>query len=265
MFQKISNDLQAGAHEADVVSTSELSHYTKWKSMNALAPYNPPDLKYAHKALQTLDPDHTYNLGCISFVTIDYSTKLPAGQQAKKWTDLLDPKWKGQISTGHPGYSGFVALWAITMMDRGGWDAYFPKLAANNPKIGRSIFDVPTDIVSGERTIGIGVDALAEQDKSKGNPIAVQWPDDDAVIVVSPVAIMKDAPHPNAARLLANFYYSPEFAAVCTAAYNYPPRAGVPQPNDKPFNTLKYHMVKLEDQEAKTPEVIAKWRETFGV
>ncbi|MEA2849617.1 MAG: Bacterial extracellular solute-binding protein, partial [Rhodospirillaceae bacterium] len=24
----------------------------------------------------------------------------------KKWTDLLDNKWKGKVSTGHPGFSG---------------------------------------------------------------------------------------------------------------------------------------------------------------
>jgi iron(III) transport system substrate-binding protein len=264
IYQRVSNDLAAGAHLADVVSTSEVSHFTKWKSMNALAAYSPPDKRFSYRQFKSLDPDGTYHLGCFSLVALNYAPKL-RGQQPKKWMDLLDPKWKSKISLGHPGFSGFVALWAMTMNDKYGWDAYFGKLAANDPKIGRSIFDTVTDIIAGERDVSCGVFELASQRKAQGNPIEVQWPDDGAVLIVSPVAVMKDAPHPNAARLLANFYYSKEFSAVCTDTFQYPMRTDVTPPNNVPLEKLRWGTVKVEEQEAKTPEVIAKWRQTFGV
>ncbi|MBV8601020.1 MAG: extracellular solute-binding protein [Candidatus Eremiobacteraeota bacterium] len=264
VFQRVNNDLAAGVHAADVVSTSEVSHFTKWKSQNVLAPYVPPDQRFTYRQFRTLDPDNTYHLGCFSLVAIDYAPKL-RGSQPRKWLDLLDPKWKGQISLGHPGFSGFVANWTITMSDRYGWDAYCGKLAANEPKIGRSIFDVVTDVVAGERQVGCGVFELASQRKAEGNPIEIQWPDDGAVLIVSPFTVMKDAPHPNAARLLANFYYSKEFSAVCTQTFQYPMRADVPPPNNVPLDRLRWSTVRVEEQEAKTPEIIAKWRATFGV
>ena len=41
------------------------------------------------------------------------SSKVKAEDAPKKWTDLLEPKWKGKVSTGHPAFSGYAKLNAV--------------------------------------------------------------------------------------------------------------------------------------------------------
>ncbi len=120
------------------------------------------------------------------------------------------------------------------MNDKYGWDNFFKKFAANNPKIGRSVFDATTDIVSGERVVGPGADSLALERKAGGNSINIAFPEDDTILVTAPVTVMKEAPHPNAARLLMNFYYSQRILAddgdrrsTCRCGSTCPPRDNI--------------------------------------
>ena len=71
------------------------------------------------------------------------------------WTDLLDPKWKGQIALPHPAFSGCGGVWALGLRKLYGWE-YFEKLAKNNPRIGRSFGDPVTLMTAGECKVAPG-------------------------------------------------------------------------------------------------------------
>ncbi len=74
---------------------------------------------------------------------------MKAEDAPKKWQDLLDIKWKGKVSTGHPGFSGYVGTWVLTMKSSTA-GSYFDKLEKNKPQIGRSINDTVTALNAGE-------------------------------------------------------------------------------------------------------------------
>jgi iron(III) transport system substrate-binding protein len=228
-----------------------------------LASYTPVGVDALPQAFRDIDPDHTYHVGAIGFVLINYNTSK-VQKPPQSWNDLLDSQWKDQVTLGHPGFSGFVGNWVVAMEDKYGWD-YFTKLAQNNPKIGRSINDTVTDIVSGERQVGAGPDNYSLSQKAAGNPIDVQFPTDDAILIVSPVAIMKDAQHPNAARLFESFYYSKEYSEAMAKTYNYPLRSDVQAPSGKPVDQIKSYRNKGERLQTGIPDAVSKWRETFGV
>ncbi len=262
IYQRLNQNLKAGVREVDVFASTDESHYLALKKQGVLAAYRPLGVDVLPKAYRNIDRDNTYHVGALGFVLINYNTKVttPPGQ----WTDLLDGRWKGQITLGHPGFSGYVGNWVVAMWDRYGWD-YFTRLAKNNPKIGRSINDTVTDIVSGERLVGAGPDNYSLENKARGNPINVQFPADGAILIVSPVGILKDAPHPSAARLLESFYYTKEYSMTMAKVYNYPLRADVPPPSGVPIDKVKWYRNKAERLEKGIPDAIAKWRETFGV
>jgi iron(III) transport system substrate-binding protein len=262
IYQRLTQDLRAGVREVDVFASTDESHYLTLKRQGVLASYRPLGVDALPKPFRNVDPDNTYHIGALGFVVINYNTKLSAPPQ--KWTDLLDGRWKGQITLGHPGFSGYVGNWVVAMWDKYGWQ-YFTRLAKNNPKIGRSINDTVTDIVSGERLVGAGPDNYSLESRSKGNPINIQFPADDAILIVSPVGILKDAPHPNAARLFESFYYSREYSLAMAKTFNYPLRTDVPPPSGIPLDRVKWYRNKAERLEKGIPEAIAKWRETFGV
>jgi iron(III) transport system substrate-binding protein len=262
VYQRLAQDLKAGVHELDVFASTDEAHYLTLKKQGVLTPYVPLGVNNLPSAYRSVDPDNTYHVGALGLVVINYSTKL--NRPPETWTDLLDKRYRGQITLGHPGFSGYVGNWVVAMWDKYGWD-YFTKLAQNNPKIGRSINDTVTDIVSGERLVGAGPDNYSLENKARGNPIDVQFPTGDAILIVSPVAILKDAPHPNAARLLESFFYTREYSMAIAKTYNYPIRPDVPPPSGMSIDRVKWYRNKAERLEKAVPEAIAKWRETFGV
>ena len=127
------------------------------------------------RVFRNFDPDGFYHTTSAGLVVITYNTaKVKAEEAPKKWTDLLDPKWKGKVSIGHPGFSGYVGTWVLTMKKLYGWD-YFKKLEKNKPQIGRSINDtvtmlVPASAGRGRRRRPDPVSA------ARGNPLAVVYP-----------------------------------------------------------------------------------------
>jgi len=262
VYQRLAQDLKAGVHELDVFASTDEAHYLTLKKQGVLAPYIPLGVTNLPKAFRNVDPDNTYHVGALGFVLINYYTKLSRPPQA--WTDLLDAKYRGQITLGHPGFSGYVGNWVVAMWDKYGWE-YFTKLAKNNPKIGRSINDTVTDIVSGERLVGAGPDGTSLESKAHGNPVDIQFPSDDAILIVSPVAVLKDAPHPNAARLFESFYYTREYSLAVAKTFNYSIRPDVTPPSGVPIDRVKWYRNKAERLEKAVPDAIAKWRETFGV
>jgi iron(III) transport system substrate-binding protein len=108
----------------------------------------------------------------------------------------------------------------------------------------------------------MGPVGLATVSAARGNPISVTYPTDGAVIVVSPSAIMTNAPHPNAAKLFMEFLCGPEHAAVMAAAGRAPVRpsstgTGIPA-GTKILRPTTEQIVKG------IPEVIEQWRDLFG-
>jgi iron(III) transport system substrate-binding protein len=262
IYQRLTQDLKANIHEVDVFASTDEAHYVELKRQNALAQFVPADIDKIPAQFHNLDPDNYYQLGTIAFVLFNYNpTKV---QPAHTWPQLADPRFKGQITLGHPAFSGYVGNWVVAMNDKYGWD-YFTKLNANQPKINRSIYDTVTDIVGGERTIGAGPDSLSLEKKAAGNHIDVYYPQDETILITAPVGIPKDVPHPNAARLFTNFYYSREYSQALVKTFNFPLRADVTSANGARLDRLHWTRVKVDRLLTGVPEVIAKWRETFGV
>jgi iron(III) transport system substrate-binding protein len=263
LFQRLTQDLKSNVHQVDVFASTDEAHMTILKKQNALAQFVPGDIDKIPAQFQHLDPDDTYQLGDIALMLINYNPKkMPA---PRTWKDLLDGRMKDLLTVGHPGFSGYVGNWVVAMTDKYGWDNYFKPFAKNNPKIGRSVFDATTDIVSGERVVGPGADSLALERKAGGNAINIALPEDDTILVTAPVTVMKEAPHPSAARLFMNYYYSKEYSVTAASTYNLPLRLDVPPPTGVRIDRMKYYHVKIDRLLTGIPEAIAKWRETFNV
>ena len=135
------------------------------------------------------------------------------GRPPTQVRDLLDPRWRGQVGTGHPAFSGTVGLWVLGMRKLYGW-TYFEELERNRPLIGRSVNDTVTMLNSGERSVAAGPSALSRVTADRGNPVGVSYPPSGAVLVVSPSAVLANAPHPNAARLYLEYLLGPVHARI---------------------------------------------------
>jgi iron(III) transport system substrate-binding protein len=213
-----------------------------------------------------VDPHDAYQIVNATTVGLAYNTnKVKPEQAPKSWKEFIDPKWKGQSVVGHPGFSGFVGTWVVQMTKLYGWD-YFEQLAKLKPHVGRSIIDTVTVLVSGERSIGASPSALVLRNASQGNPVAVSYPEEGSVLMISGSAIMKNSKHPNAAKLFMEFLYSKEDAAEEIEEFGTPLRTDTVYPAGyKKLDDLKTIRPTIAEIIKGIPELTEKWRDTFGV
>src|SRR5262249_23563338 len=137
-----------------------------------------------------------------------------------------------------PAFSSVSAIWVYQMSKLYGWE-FIEKLAKNKPQVGRSMFDTVTLLNSGERSVAAHA-VNAEESASKGNPIATVYPEEGSMLCTSTSAVMKHAPHPNAARLFVEFLLDVENAQIAVDHWFGSVRPEVkPHPGAKALSELK--------------------------
>jgi iron(III) transport system substrate-binding protein len=264
-YQRVTQELQRGAPIGDVFSTTDISHYKALKEKGQLLKVNLPNAAGLSAPFRDFDPDGYYYPTFAGEVVIAYNTaKVKAEDAPKNWPDLLDPKWKGKVSLGHPGFSGYAGNWVVLMKKLYGWD-YFQKLEKNQPLVSRSIIDTVTHLNSAERWIAVSPSPQALESVDKGNPLKVVYPTDGAILMIAPSAVLAKAPHPNAARLFLDFLLGKEFAEISMKARGEALRDDVPPlPGVTPVSQIK--TIRATDEEAidGIPKVIEDWRDLFG-
>ena len=266
-YQRFQQDAQANAPVASIFSSTDVGHYADLKKRGMLVPYTPKNAANMVDSLKPYnDKEGQYWVTAAALMLLTYNTSMVSEKDApKNWTDLLDPKWKGKVSIGHPGFSGYVGTWVVLMNKLYGWD-YFTKLEKNQPQIGRSVNDTVTMLNSKERLVAAGPEATTLLSRDKGNPLGVIYPTDGALLMVSPSGIPKNAPSPNAAKLYMEYLLSKEAAEIQVKAHSLAVIKGIaPAPGAKPLEQIKVVRPTEEEILKGIPEVKEKFRDTFGV
>lgn len=265
VFQRLLQDRQAGLRNCDVFSSSDISHFDQLQKQKRLMDWTPPNAANLREAFRDLYVEGQYYPALISMATLAYnSSKVPADDAPRKWTDLLDPKWKGKVAIGHPGFSGYAGTWAVLMTELYG-DSFIPRLARNDPLVGRSSNDAVTQLNSAERIVAGVPLYVALESAARGNPIKVVYPSDGALLMCSPIAALADAPHPAAAKLFLDWFLGPENSRLLVTQFAEPLNTAVPPaPGQKPIDEVKTLRPKLEAIVRGIPQVTEQWRDAFG-
>src|SRR6267142_5810500 len=210
IFQRIRQEYASNIHAVDVVNSSDAAHFIVWKRDGILAPYVPEDVAKFYPT-EHKDVDGQFASWRVWLSIIAYNTGLVKPEEApKSFADLLDPRWKGKIVKAHPGYSGTIMTATYQMQRDLGW-SWFEKLAQQKVMQVQSSADPPKKLALGERAVmADGNEYNLVQLKEKGEPVEIVYPTEGTPIIIGPSGVMKDAPNPNAARLLQSFMFSPE-------------------------------------------------------
>ncbi|MDQ8729756.1 extracellular solute-binding protein [Bradyrhizobium sp. LHD-71] len=266
IYQRLSQDLKAKVANCDVFSSTDLGQYVSLKAAKHLMPFAPKNLADCSPLIRNYDPDDAYTITDGNTTVMCYNGDLVAAAEAPgKWLDLIDPKWKGQVAVAHPGFSGAMGGWVLSMNNLYGWE-FFEKLKANRPQVGRSLTDPPTTVASGERKIGIGSGASVFGYAARATSLKGVYPEDGAIVSFSPTGIVATTVHPNAAKLFVEFLLSKESAAITASEFTVPVRTDItPAPGIHPLGTLKGITKNPTELNEKLPELIERWRDTFGV
>ncbi|MGM4919259.1 ABC transporter substrate-binding protein [Tardiphaga sp. 813_E8_N1_3] len=179
--------------------------------------------------------------GYVQPMGILINTRLvPPGDEPKSWSDLNNPKWAGKILSDdmRPLGSG-NAMFAVLQNKMGA--AFNEKLAAQKPVFSRDMRNDARRVARGEYPIYIP-QVFAFASDLKGLPIKVVIPKEGAPYASMEFAMLKNAPHPNAARLLVNHFLEQDSQLLYANGWMLPVVSGVAEKaNDdaKPFADAK--------------------------
>jgi iron(III) transport system substrate-binding protein len=167
--------------------------------------------------------------------------------------DVLDPKYKGKIGITNPqGIAAYVDFYKFYEKNFG--PDFLEKLAAQKPRIYPSALGIAQALTSGEIAVAPGVQPLVAEVKA-GAPVDWKLPD-PAWGTPWFTHVLKVAPHPNAAQVLADFMITPEGQSALNAGY-----ASVYGKTDGAVADASD--VKLPDAKELTPEKIAAYQQQW--
>jgi iron(III) transport system substrate-binding protein len=267
IFQRIAQENDSGIHAVDVANSTDVAHYLEWKKNGWLASYLPEEVA-KHFPADQIDAEGLYATSCAWFETIGYNTNLVKPEDApKSYADLLDPKWKGKIVKGHPGYSGAILTTTFVLARDLGWP-YLEKLAQQKVMQVQSAADPPKKISLGERAVmADGNDYSLVLYKDQGKPVEVVYPAEGAPLIIVPSGVFKSAPNPNAARLFQSFFFSREAQQMLVDEFAHrsfhtevKPRAG-----QKPMSEVKMLKSDPAQVQAQSEEIKARYAKVFRV
>src|SRR5579872_5922041 len=208
VFQRIGQEYASSIHAVDVVNSSDASHFIVWKRDGILDAYVPEDVAKFYPAEQK-DADGQFASWRVWLSIIAYNTNMVKAEDApKSFADLLDPRWKGKIVKGHPGYSGTIMTATYQLQRDLGW-TFFEQLAKQNVMQVQSSADPPKKLDLGERAImADGNEYNILQFREAGRPVQPVYASEGSPIIVGPNGIFKGSPNPNAAKLFQSFSLS---------------------------------------------------------
>jgi iron(III) transport system substrate-binding protein len=264
-YERLQQELKNNTPNCDVFSSTDISHYPALMKRNALAHYEAVNAGKLAEPYQGLGEPGYYYPTTGSLQILIYNTATVTGADIPtRCTDLLDGKFNRRVAIAHPAFSGFFGQWVLAMRRLYGW-SFFEKLAANNPRIGRSGNDPITMLNANECVVGTGPASTSSVTAARGNPIGIVYPSDGTVLCVGPSAIVATAPHPNAARVFLEWLLSADFAAGCRDWSLEPVRADAePLPGIKPISDIKTLSVSAAEIARDLPDTVEQWRDTFG-
>jgi iron(III) transport system substrate-binding protein len=265
VLQRVMQEAPAGIKNVDVIHTSDAGHFVLLKEKGMLMKYVPKGTEVFPADFK--DKDGFYFGMRATLSVIAHNPKIVADKDAPQtWKDLLNPKWKGKMVTAHPGYSGIIMTHVLALVNLYGWD-YFRDLAKSSLHIVQSANDPAGVVASGERPVGVnGAEYFYYKEQKKGNPIKLIYPKEGVPLVVSPVAIAKDAPHPNGAKLFSEFIFAKESQQLLADKEGlYTGHPEVTYPSDKPkLKDLKLLSADADELEKRSAEIKKRFVEFFG-
>jgi iron(III) transport system substrate-binding protein len=265
VLQRTMQEASAGIKNVDIIHTSDAGHFELLKDKGLLFKFTPAGVGGFPDGFK--DKAGFYYGMRATLSVIAYNPKAVTEKDAPKtWKDLLNPRWSGKLVTAHPGYSGIIMTHVLALVNAYGWD-YFRDLAKNKVHITQSANDPAGVVASGERPVGVnGAEYFYYKTLKQGNPIKIVYPKEGVPLVVSPVAIAKDAPHPNAAKLFTEFIFAKESQQLLADKEGlYTGHPEVTYPNDKPkLKELKLLSADADELEKRNNEIKKRFTEYFG-
>lgn len=259
---RIITEEHGGKYNVDVIQGDDFQ-FAQLLDAGVLQRYPNPEASQFIKG--TVDPNGMWTNMVANTTVIAYNPqrlKTDGLKPPASVADLAQPQWKGRV-----GIDAGAFNWYIGMLQTrpSGTDELFRSLAAGQPVIVGGHTEAARRLETGEYDASPTVYGyLAERDKERGRPIDFVNPR-PLLVTLNPVGLAKNAPHPNAARLLIDWLTSREGQTfIQSVGGELSSRLDVPAPPQLWDRTKPFVIVRPPDP-ARYGRVVQQYKTIFGI
>ena len=233
MYDRVIAEFAANRLEADYVDLTDLALIKGWMERGILMAHKPPSHDKISRLLRDDQGYWYYIVRPIQVVAVN-TEMLKEADYPKKWADLFDPKYKGQIGMPHLDAGGSaLALYAFwrNKVDPKAWE----KLAANEPRIQATAIPVQNDLQRGRTAVAtVGAAGMLQMIEDKA-PIKIIIPEEGLVAFGAMGNVAKSAKNPNTAKVWVNYVTSKYGSTLMSKTGSYGTHMDAPPPRSGPY------------------------------
>jgi ABC-type Fe3+ transport system substrate-binding protein len=202
---------------SDIMWASAPDAFEVLKGDGLLSKYSPKTKGIPEKvgSYPINDPDGYYIGFAASGYGIMWNTRYLKAKKIpipREWDDLKAPVYHNHVGMSAPSRSGTTHLTVEAVLQGEGWNKgwqTWKEIAGNFKMVTERSFGVPEGVNSGDFGVGVVIDFFGFSSKATGFPVDFVYPTVTSMVPAN-IAIVKDAPHPNAAAAFIEFLLSTE-------------------------------------------------------
>lgn len=205
----------------DLFWNNEIILTLRLQKLGLLQAYDSPLAKNYPKQYRSAE-GYWYGFAARARVLIVNTEKVSAGERPRSILDLVKTKWKGRLGMAKPLY-GTTFTHTCCLFAHWGDEkakAFYQKLKRNEIQILGGNKDVAESVALGRLSIGLTDTDDAVIFREKGYPVDIVYLDRDAesddlgtLFIPNTLAILKNCPHPEAAKRLVDHLLSAQIEA----------------------------------------------------
>jgi iron(III) transport system substrate-binding protein len=261
VLRRFLQEIDARRVVADVLTISDPAAAGMLIKRDLLVPFRPRNFDKVRDEVKDPRGHHiAQRLNLVGIVVrTDKNVPLP-----RNWTDLTDARYKGLMVMPDPSYTAIQLMVVGTLSRTYGWE-FYQKLRANEIMIVQGHQQVSETLTRGERLVAAeGADQYAWTDRKAGHKVQTIFPTDGAFAIPAPTSVIKGAPHPNAAKALAEFMIGDTVQKLFPGEGIYAARSDVePPPGNPPLAQIKLMTVDYDQVEKDSKALKNKFNEIY--
>jgi iron(III) transport system substrate-binding protein len=263
VLRRFMQEYQAGQAGADVITMSDAGAAIGLTRRGVFVPFKPQGFDKVIDDAK--DKDGHWIAQRVHLIGMPVRTDLvPEPERPKTWSDLTDPRYKGKMVMPDPNFTA-IQLIVVGMLSRKfGWK-FYEDLRKNDIMIVQGHQQVFKTMQQGERPIGAeGADPRTYNNGKDLPNQSLIYPTEGVFVVCSPVAIVKNAKNPNAARLFAQFMLSPAAQQIIADNAIHSSRLDIPPPKGQPaLSAVKFIPIDLDHIEKNARDLKGRFSTIF--
>lgn len=208
LMQRFSTEYDARNVQADVLSVSSPLPYQQRPerfavldkgALPSLARWPAAEVRGNHLVWTT------------EIVALAWNTEMVKPDEVPtRWAELADPKWKGRFLLTNPTVADNYLGW-LDAVERANGPELLRRIATQDYKLTQSGASGAQMVAAGAHVFNAPTfTAFSTKLIAKGAPLKIQYMSGPKVVSPRSIAVVADAPHPNAARLYLNWLLSEE-------------------------------------------------------